>query len=120
MAVITRFYTYALKGDKTTADLSVTIGNGQSAITSLYLEGSPLASNLKDSFSDQEISNDGQSLSGKLLDISTTIFEVNPNDNEVSFRLKLKGGNTNLNPAGDSLKVSQGGTAYFLMKIIFI
>ena len=120
MSVITRFYTYLLEGDKDVAKLSVTIGNGQAAVTSLYLEGKPFKKDIKDTFADIEISENDASLSGKLLDISTTIFEVNPDNTEVSFRLKLTGGPTQFHPAADKLKVSQGGTAYFIIKVIFI
>ena len=120
MSVISRYYTYELKGDKKNAELSIKIGNGQSAVTSLYLNGKLVGNNIKDSLSAHAISSGNDTLPGKLLDISTTIFDINTNNDQVSFRIKLKGGTSVFYPAADTLKVSQGGTAYFLIKVVFL
>jgi hypothetical protein len=118
MAQLTRFFTYKLAALQGPVSLSVSIGNAQSATTSLYMDSKMLTNNARDSFS-FDIS-DPASLSGKELDISTTIVDINPDNNDIVFRIKLSGGEAVLNPPSDKLRVAANGIAYFLFKIIFI
>jgi hypothetical protein len=118
MAQLTRFFTYKLAATQGPINLTVTIGNAQSATTSLYMDSKVLTNNARDSFT-FDVS-DPTTLSGKELDISTTIVDINPDDNEIAFRIKLSGGEAVLNPPSDKLRISTNGVAYFLFKIIFI
>lgn len=117
MAQLTRFLVYKLGNNQNPVTLTVNIGNAQSATTSLYMDGQVLTSNAQDSFS-FSIENTG-ALSGKELDISSTLVDTNPNSDDIVYRIKITGGDSVLNPPGDSLRVSANGIAYFLFKIIF-
>lgn len=117
MVQITRFYLYKLDAPAGPINLSVNIGNMQAASSALILEGVTLQSNLRDSFTYQI--SDPTSLSGKQLDISTTIADVNPDNDDVSYRFKLSGGQSVLNPPTDEFRVAPNSAAYVLIKIIF-
>jgi hypothetical protein len=118
MAQLTRFFVYKLDANQGPVTLTVSIGNAQSATTSLYLDSQTLTTNAQDSFS-FPIENAG-GLSGKELDISSTIVDTNPDSNDIMYRIKITGGDAVLNPPGDRLRVSANGIAYFLFKIIFV
>lgn len=117
MAQLTRFYLYKLATPQDKVTLSVTIGNGQAGTTSLYLNEKTLEPAFQDSFT--QVIEDPDTLSGKELDISTTIVDMNPDSDDITFRLKLSGGESVLNPPADRIRVEQSGRAYFLIKVIF-
>lgn len=118
MAQISRFYLYKLANPQGPVTLSVTIGNAQAGTTSLYLNEKTLQTDLRDSFN--FAIQDAESLYGKELDISTTVVDINPSSDDISFRLKLSGGQSVLNPPADRIRIEPNGRAYFLIKIIFV
>ncbi len=118
MAQLTRFYTYKLANPQGPATLSVTIGEAQAGTTSLYLNEKTLQTDMRDSFSFDI--QDPETLSGKELDISTTVVDLNPAGDDITFRIKLSGGQTVLNPPADRIRVESSGRVYFLVKVIFV
>jgi len=118
MTQLTRFYIYKLQTPEGPVTLSLTIGNAQSATTSLYMDGAALLTNKRDSFSFDIPAT--PSLSGKELDVSTTVLDVSTQSDNINFRIKLSGGQAVLNPPGDTLRVEPNGVAYILIKVIFV
>ncbi|MEM1321348.1 MAG: hypothetical protein AAGG75_13920 [Bacteroidota bacterium] len=120
MSQVVKLHMYQLKSSSDPVTVSVTIGNQQRASTDLYLDGVKINSDsLVDSFSDQEIGLNN-TLSGKQLTINTTVFDINTNNDEVSYRYKVKGGEKVLYPASSKLTVTEGGVAHFFIRVFLL
>ena len=118
MAQLTRFYIYKLTNAQGPVTLTVTLGNAQAGTSDLYLNEKTLQTAIQDSFTFDV--QDPVSLSGKELDISSTLVDVNPDSDDISYRIKLSGGQSVLNPPADRIRIETNGRAYFLTKIIFV
>ncbi|MDX1910650.1 MAG: hypothetical protein SFV22_04145 [Saprospiraceae bacterium] len=120
MSQLFRFYTYKLDpaAPQGPVTLSVTIGNGQMGSSMVQLNGKPLLAGQENSFS-LDIT-DPATLSGKTIDLFTTITDVNPDNNDISFRLKLTEGQSVLNPATERFKVEDNGYFQIIIKIVLI
>ncbi|MFK8006003.1 MAG: hypothetical protein AB8H03_06515 [Saprospiraceae bacterium] len=120
MSQIIKLHAYSLSPDNSPIIVSITVGNLQRGTTDLFLDGVKLNSkSIVDSFSDKKIGL-SDALKGKQLTISTTIFDINKNGNEVSYRYKIKGGTKVLNPAGSKVTVTEGGVAHFFIRVFLV
>lgn len=118
MSQLIRIYTYKLQNAQAPISLSVTIGNAQAASSMVQLDGKILQSGIQNTF-DLPVQ-DPNSLSGKILDLYTTVTDVNPDSDDISFRIKLSGGQGVFNPPAEKLRVSANGYFQFIIKTIFI
>ena len=124
MSQLFRFYTYKLNPDSPQGpvNLSVTVGNRQAGSSLVQLDGKKLTSlgGERDSFNLDISDPNNESLSGKTIDLFTTITDINDDNNDISFRLKLTEGQSVLNPATERPKVEENGYFQFIIKIILI
>ena len=118
MSQIVDLKIYELKNINTPIEVSVQIGNNQTATSDIYLNGNQFKTKLIDDFA--ELIGNSDDLRTGQMTISTVIHDVNPNDNKVVFRYKIKGGSRVLNPPSIRLPVEEGGVAHFFTRIFFV
>lgn len=120
MAQIIKFHTYKLKTIDDPVYISLRIGDKQIAATNFYLNSSIIKEKLEGSFSNIKVQDTDGTLSSKTLDISTTISEINPDENQIDYQYKVSGGATILNPPMTSVTATGEGIMHLMIKIIFV
>lgn len=112
-----RFHIYKLADPQSPVTLSVTIDNVQNVSTNLFLNKKPLQSGLRGSFSFDI--QDSVSLAGKILDIETLVTGLNPDD-DVSYQIKLSGGQSVFNQSAEPMPIKLDGSVTFYIKVTFM
>lgn len=118
MGQITKAVIYNSGNANKDITISVTIGYAQLSVSSIYVDGKKMGGEFKDSF-DLTIGNAGD-LRGKEVVCFTTVSDIQPDTNETSVKVKVRGANGVLDIPTLRLKANDGEVVFYKINITII
>lgn len=118
MSQVTKSVIYNSANTLTDISISVNIGFAQPSVTRVFVDGKVFIGEIQDSF-DRSIGS-ADELRGKEIVCFTTVSDMQPNTNETSLKLKVRGGSGVLDVPTLRLKANEGEVVFYKINIIII
>ena len=118
MAQFTQSVIYNSAGTSTDIAISVTVGFAQPSVSRVYVDGKAFNDEIRDSFNLTVGS--ANVLRGKEVVCITTVSDMQPNTNETSLKIKVRGGSGVLDVQTLRLRANEGEVVFYKINIIII